>query len=137
MPRAPRKPCTTWPCPNYAEPGHSKCAAHRKQATAEYERRANRGTSAQRGYGKAWQKTRLEVLQAHPFCAEPGCSAPAVDVHHIQRRRHGGSDHKDNLEGLCRLHHNQRTGRERALDNQTGPGSYSPTSDPEPSPRLY
>jgi 5-methylcytosine-specific restriction protein A len=141
-PTAPRSPCTTWPCPNYAEPGGSKCAAHRKEATAQWEAQTHRGSSAARGYGRQWQKTRLEFLQAHPQCGEPGCSAAATEAHHKHRRRDGGSDHPDNLEGLCRRRHNQRTGRERALDNQRGPGTSArsgrtPTGERDAGPRLY
>jgi HNH endonuclease len=69
------------------------------------------------------------------------CDAPAVDPHHVQPRRLGGSDSEENLLPLCKLHHNRETGRERAADNQRSPGSSMRTNtgpvDREAGPRLY
>jgi len=35
------------------------------------------------------------------------CGQPAVDVHHIVFRSHGGKDSEQNLICLCRTHHEQ------------------------------
>ena len=38
-------------------------------------------------------------------CQVPGCSRPAVHLHHIEYRAHGGSDDPANLISLCAAHH--------------------------------
>jgi hypothetical protein len=38
-------------------------------------------------------------------CQVPGCSRPAVHLHHIEFRAHGGSDDPGNLISLCAAHH--------------------------------
>jgi hypothetical protein len=38
-------------------------------------------------------------------CAVPGCSRPAVHVHHVKFRSAGGGDDASNLVGLCAAHH--------------------------------
>jgi len=38
-------------------------------------------------------------------CQVPGCSRPAVHLHHIEFRAHGGSDDPANLISLCAAHH--------------------------------
>lgn len=70
-----------------------------------------RGSSAQRGYGYAWQKRRKDYIQKHPFCCR--CGKPTTDVDHIVPRSRGGSDDERNLQPLCKPCHNAKTGRER------------------------
>lgn len=39
------------------------------------------------------------------WCQVPGCSRPAMHAHHVQYRSAGGSDHDENLTGICIPHH--------------------------------
>jgi hypothetical protein len=48
---------------------------------------------------------RLVIRRQHGKCAVPGCRLPIDDVHHIQLRSEGGSNHECNLIGLDSAHH--------------------------------
>ncbi|KKL15313.1 hypothetical protein LCGC14_2068930, partial [marine sediment metagenome] len=68
-------------------------------------------------YGKkGWKKARLVQLQEEPLCrlcSEQGNVTPAQVVDHIVPIRNGGSPFdKNNLQSLCKPHHNQKTARE-------------------------
>jgi 5-methylcytosine-specific restriction endonuclease McrA len=39
------------------------------------------------------------------LCQVPGCSRPAVQVHHVTFRSHGGGDDPSKLIGICAAHH--------------------------------
>ncbi len=45
------------------------------------------------------------LLRDHGWCQVPGCSRPALQVHHIRFKSHGGSDAEWNLISLCAGHH--------------------------------
>jgi 5-methylcytosine-specific restriction protein A len=75
-----------------------------------------RGTAAQRGYDRAWQRVRGAFLKAHPLCVEcerRGKVRPAEVVHHLKPVE----DFPElrlkwsNLEGLCRDCHERHHGR--------------------------
>ena len=57
-------------------------------------------------------------LRANPICADPfglhansGGVVQAVHVDHIKRKRDGGTDDWDNLQGLCHSCHSMKTAR--------------------------
>ncbi len=53
-------------------------------------------------------KLRRLVLARDRHCQFPGCCrATGLDVHHIQHREHGGTNHPHNLTLLCRYHHHR------------------------------
>jgi len=112
MPMLPGRPCAVSGCPVIGP-----CPVHRRQprvpapdAPRLYDDR--RGSSAQRGYGYAWQKRRKDFIAAHPICMS--CwRKPTKDVDHIVPRSRGGSDGDSNLQGLCGFCHKQKTARER------------------------
>jgi 5-methylcytosine-specific restriction protein A len=62
-------------------------------------RRARRGTTGQRGYDGAYEKTRLRVLAEEPYCYS--CGAPATTVDHIIPLTLGGTNERANLHGCC------------------------------------
>jgi len=79
------------------------CEAHQAEAQAEY--MAYRGTAAQQGYDKRWQKVRLSYLGRHPVCERceaNGLTTVASMVHHKIPIKQGGAkyDHS-NLMALC------------------------------------
>jgi hypothetical protein len=56
----------------------------------------------------AWRRRRGRVLrQQGGRCAVPGCSAPAVDVHHAEGYARLGRERPDELLGVCERHHRQ------------------------------
>jgi len=73
-----------------------------------------RASAARRGYDRRHQRLRLMVLREQPICAADGCDEPATELDHIKPLRAGGTDERCNMQGLCRLHHNQKTHREGA-----------------------
>ena len=73
-----------------------------------------RESPSRRGYGRAWQRTRLIKLTLNPFCEEPGCEAPATEVDHVRSLATGGTHDLSNLMSLCRSCHSRKT---NARDN--------------------
>jgi 5-methylcytosine-specific restriction enzyme A len=76
-----------------------------------------RGTTAERGYGYAWQKARRQFLALNPLCVECrelGVMTPAAHVDH--RVPHRGDMvlfwDQGNWQALCVRHHNQKSARE-------------------------
>lgn len=113
MPMLPGRPCAVSGCPVIGP-----CPAHqrtRQSAPAVPTPRLyddRRGSSAQRGYGYAWQKRRKDFIAAHPICEMCG-RRPTKEVDHIKPRSQGGSDGDGNLQGLCGWCHKSKTARER------------------------
>lgn len=69
-----------------------------------------RGSSAQRGYGYAWQKAREAYLRKHPLCrmhAELGEVVPASLVDHVEPHRGDMVKFWDsaNWQSLCKKCH--------------------------------
>jgi len=64
-----------------------------------------------------WRKVREIQLQRHPLCkicTEMGLIVPAQIVDHIKPRSMGGADLAfENLQSLCKRHHNIKTKREQ------------------------
>ncbi|HTO98141.1 MAG TPA: HNH endonuclease, partial [Myxococcales bacterium] len=49
---------------------------------------------------------RMRIFGRDRFrCQVPGCSRPALHLHHIDYRSQGGSDDEENLLCLCTAHH--------------------------------
>ena len=115
MPMLPLRPCTQSGCPALTSTG--RCPAHPRPVRPAvvparlYDDR--RGSSAQRGYGYAWQQTRAAYLKAHPRCSQ--CGQPATVVDHVRAKRHGGADDESNYQPLCKKHHDMKTARERKV----------------------
>jgi 5-methylcytosine-specific restriction protein A len=77
-----------------------------------------RGTTTQQGYGWAWQKLRLRILERDGFrcqtCKSHGILTPANQVDHILNKASGGSDDPINLQSLCKTCHAAKSKREAA-----------------------
>lgn len=85
----------------------------------EAERRAARGTTAERGYNAAWQRLSTRQRREVPWCQlrYPGCERVAVDVDHVIPLRAGGTSTRDNAASTCRPCHRIKT----ALDQERYP----------------
>jgi len=88
------------------------CTKHTESEKRNYDK--TRGTSAQRGYGSAWQKARAYFLRSHPLCKEcegEGKVVAATVVDHI--KPHKGNKKlfwdKLNWQSLCAPCHNRKT----------------------------
>lgn len=87
---------------------------------------SRRGNRHQRGYGNAWEETRLYVLRRDKYlcqaCLKAGTITALVvgepshprsgHVDHIIPKSQGGTDDPSNLQALCRLCHEAKTARE-------------------------
>ena len=103
--------CTTPGCPTLVPTGTGQCQA----CTQARHRRTNqrRPTTTQRGYGRAWFRTRGHQLKHHPTCAH--CGQPAAHVHHIDGHGPNGPRGHDptNLLSLCLSCHSRVTARDQ------------------------
>ena len=105
--------CSEPGCPELTKAG--KCSEHRKAARRRSER--GRPSAVERGYGKAWRKTRTAFLRAFPTCIDCGDVATVAD--HAPRTRadliaQGAPDPDafEHLEPRCASCHSSKTGRE-------------------------
>ena len=105
MPNAAPKPCTHAGCKAYAiESG--RCEMHKKPAWTK------RDNSPNRLRGRKLQALRDSIFRAAPLCVEcerQGFISQAVELDHITPLFEGGSDQRDNLQGLCKACHKLKT----------------------------
>jgi len=60
-----------------------------------------------------WRKLRKAYIRANPMCEHPQCNKAGEVVDHITPIRLGGAALKwDNLQTLCAMHHNRKSGSE-------------------------
>ena len=111
MPTRAARPCSHPGCPALVRQGRY-CPVHQGDRDAQdrvirerYEQRTQRGTAAERGYGREWAETSKRFLKAHPRCAR--CGARATVAHHIIPKDQGGPDEEANLLALCQSCHNK------------------------------
>ena len=121
MPSRPRHPCGTPGCANLTD--RQYCDDHAESARKQFEQ--FKGSAASRGYDWAWQKLAVTHKRKHPLCVEclmQGVNTAAGDVDHITPFQ-GVNDplrlDPNNLQSLCRLHHNQKTHGTVACAHQT------------------
>jgi len=99
-------------CTTLVEGG--RCPEHEKHDRIQYDKA--RGSNTERGYGYAWSLIRKRYLQRNPLCVDclqgkPERVTVASEVHHITKKRDGGTDRDENLMALCKKHHSARTMR--------------------------
>ena len=92
------------------QPPTFKPSHYRTQQQREVEHSQWRGSTAQRGYGGAWQRKRRAYLAAHPVCVS--CEQPANEVDHVIPLSRGGPDDESNYQALCKPCHSAKTARE-------------------------
>ena len=124
-PRRPKRPCPgagryKGRCPALIDHGVQVCPrcaplAQEQQRVVWREYDRGRESSGQRGYGASWRKLRKQVLYNEGglcrHCKEEGRLTPATDVDHIDGDT--GNLEWENLQPLCRKHHNEKSRREQ------------------------
>ena len=105
--------CEAPGCNEVASSGR-RCATHKRTDNDR-----GRASSRER-YGRNWAKIRKMILVRDPVCTAPGCLAPTAQVDHVVRTSKGGDDSLENLQGLCRKHHEIKTRAERIDDEEIG-----------------
>jgi Restriction endonuclease len=58
---------------------------------------------------RLWRRLSAAYKRLHPLCEWPGCYRPTEIIDHKVPRDQGGSDTWANCQGLCRIHHAQKT----------------------------
>ena len=113
MPSKALRPCKHPGCAELTRDASGYCETHKTEARA-YER--YRGSARERGYNREWEKESKAFLRLHPLCVEcehEGKYTPAQVVDH--KTPHRGNNilfwDKDNWQGLCKHHHDQKTAR--------------------------
>lgn len=107
MPYAANKTCRKYGCPKY-QVRDGYCEDHQELAI----RVDRRPAASERGYDANWSKFSRSFLRANPVCAK--CGQAAEIVHHIKPLSEGGAKYDvNNLQVLCRFHHEQHHGRMR------------------------
>ena len=125
MPSRPLQPCAELGCPALSD--GPRCAAHVAQIQPTL-----RQSPSKRGYGRAWQKVKAQVLREEPMCQLQGCGAVATQVDHTVPLALGGTDDRENLVAMCHSCHSRKTATvDRGFGNR-GKGTVTVTRQRNP-----
>lgn len=120
MPKAAPRPCTAAGCGVLVFGGGSRCANHPHETSFASKRRGSRQS---RGYGAAWDRLRLQILDRDNHLCQPclrrDIVASARTVDHIKNKADGGADDPANLQAICDECHQAKTQAE-ALRGRAG-----------------
>lgn len=126
------KPCTQPGCGVLVRDGSSRCPAHKVRAGTFADER--RGSRHERGYGSAWDKLRLQIIERDNGLCQPclkrGRVHQGTHVDHIVNkvvaRRLGWTDEQidapANLQCICRTAHRAKTQGEAGAGRAAGAG---------------
>ena len=81
-----------------------------------------RGSRHERGYGSAWDKTRVRIMMRDGGICQPclklGSVHPGTEVDHRTPKAQGGTDDDDNLQTICKDAHRAKTnGKKHDVSN--------------------
>lgn len=114
MPARPLTQCNKQGCPHAVrKQGQCPSQCQTKRQQNQYDE--HRGNSTQRGYGSRWRKKRAAVLREEPLCRhclERGETMQSSEVDHIVPKARGGTDERNNLQGLCKTCHSRKTAQQ-------------------------
>ena len=91
-----------------------------------------RGSASARGYGSAWQRVRLLVLERDEYVCQLCGRDGANSVDHIQAKARGGSDSPDNL----RAAHSSCNSVVGGMTRRPGREGVGPFRDPAQTPDI-
>ena len=101
--------CTHPGCSHLAMEGSRRCEEHgAKKKVAAGETPRSHLSAHKRGYGVVWRRLRKMVLAEEPFCMICKRNA-SEEVDHIIPKHEGGGNDRENLQGICRDCHQQKT----------------------------
>jgi 5-methylcytosine-specific restriction enzyme A len=115
MPISAPKPCAHPGCGKLVSDGRY-CQAHKRERNANRFADTHRGSRHERGYGTAWDRLRVCILQRDNGLCQPcikqGRVTMATQVDHIVQKKDGGTDEESNLQAICTECHKFKTARE-------------------------
>jgi len=94
------------------------CVQHTRAERYVQREPDTRPTANARGYDYQWQQTREAFLRRYPWCMAEGCGERATVADHIIPRAQGGTSDWENLQALCKAHHDRKT----RAENSAGQG---------------
>lgn len=127
MPNRSKKPCSHPRCPKLVPGGQTYCDEHQKEESSrrnEQYDRYERDEKLSKFYSSArWQKVRKKQLKQQPLCEsclEEGRTEQADVVDHIVPVKVDWSLRLrlDNLQSLCRSHHQKKSAKDREKYDQ-------------------
>lgn len=123
MPSKPPTSCRKPGCRGLVRDGVcSVCGPLRRAADQAHD--AHRGKPAERGYDARWRHLREAFIRSHPYCVmceREGIVTQADDIDHIVPIADGGRAlDENNLQALCRAHHNEKTRRDTQRRKTSG-----------------
>lgn len=110
MPMKPKHPCRHPGCPNLVEGGAKYCEEHKKMHPEDMR------PAYRRGYDEKWKRFRRWYLTIHPFCVECYKRGKLTEATVVDHRVPFRGDpvlqyDLDNLQPLCKKHHDEKTGK--------------------------
>ncbi len=118
MPARLKRACRKPRCPGTTTDRSGFCEKHQKTDSTWKQWQKKKGNTTQRGYGAAWRKIRLRILQRDNYLCQPcqrkGVLTAANIVDHIISKARKGTDSDDNLEAICPTCHAAKTATERS-----------------------
>lgn len=122
MPTRPPHPCNHVGCPRLTVDRY--CEMHRREVRQVSD--AQRESSADRGYDRAWRKFRAAyAMKVPPICVDCGRAPAGRQMHldHIVPMERGGAKYDPkNLAWRCRRCHSKKTAREDGAFGHRGGG---------------
>lgn len=113
------RPCAQPGCPAKVPKGY--CPSHTTEKRRADDRR--RGSRHERGYGSVWEETRKRIFERDFQLCQICLTRTATEVDHVAPKESGGSDEDDNLQSVCSICHDIKTGTENAQRNRSHGGS--------------
>ncbi len=110
MATAVRRPCAQPGCPALVLKG--RCPEHTTENTRRIDR--YRGSRHERGYDATWEATRDRILERDFHLCQVCLTRTAGEVDHVVPKEAGGSDDDNNLQSICSICHDIKTGTENA-----------------------
>jgi 5-methylcytosine-specific restriction endonuclease McrA len=103
--------CSEPDCPELITGEGYRCRAHQRARAREVREKSRDWNWV---YSTpTWRGLRRQVKREQPWCASSGCTELSAEVDHIIAMQDGGDPfNRQNLQGLCKRHHAQKTNEE-------------------------